>query len=115
FCTWKPPLMTWRLLLLSLGFRRRGRAKLNAVDRHVVSVRDVAAIFREAAFHADDHADFQRVSRPTLSGEAIRTTHCTRPIGDLSGLLILDVDVEVDVRILPFNLRNAARQLDFLV
>src|SRR5262249_4533929 len=79
------------------------------IDRSGITVEP--AILRASAF--DDHhiAYFQSRLCPALSRDDRRRTHFESPILDAAGLGILNIDVEVRMRILPIHSCNIAREL----
>src|SRR6476660_7030607 len=100
-------------VLISRSFARCG-AEFLSVHRHVARIRYAGTVLGLASFHIDEHADLQGRARPALPGETIRTAHFTTPVCDFSGLRILYVDVEIDMRIQPFDLRHNTAEIDGL-
>ena len=72
-------------------------------------VADIAAVFRVIAFDRNDVADLHRVASPAVTHEQVRARELHAPVHDLARI-VLDIDVEPGVRVLPLDARDGARQ-----
>jgi hypothetical protein len=72
-----------RLRLRRGAFARPGEQALAVGRRHGARVRVRATVARTRAQHCDDVACFQRVARPALAHESVRTAELEGPIGPL--------------------------------
>src|SRR5215470_2389835 len=102
-----------RLSILSgLGLTRSCKQSLAGIRQdHYLSISVAAAVLRAKSFHRNHISDLQRVSAPASPGEQIGTSHFHSPVPYVAAI-VLHVDVEPGVRILPLQLRDCARQLD---
>src|SRR5690606_18921319 len=57
----------------------------------------------------------QRLAPPAAALQAVRRPELDTPVRDFARLLVLDVDVDPDVRIRPVDLRDDAGQADRLL
>ena len=94
-----------------LEFLAGGGRHFLSVDDDVSRVGAAAAVLRLSAFDGDRHSDPRRLGRPAALREAARASELENPVGDLVAFLIGDVDVDVRVRILPFDFRDSAGKL----
>src|SRR6185295_20253770 len=98
-----PPLL---LLVCWLFTRARSQFLARAGHSHRPGVPMGFSTLRLRTFHDHNVAKFHRVPRPTIPLNDRRGAHLTSPVHDLASLF-LDVNVEVDVGILPFDLRHS--------
>jgi hypothetical protein len=95
--------------------QRLARPAARGGQRDGPRVHALGSVLRQPAVDGDLFADLERFAAPARALQAMRRTHLGAPVGDLSGLIVLDVDIEPHVRIRPFELGDDSRQRDFLV
>src|SRR5438094_3270901 len=95
------------ILLVALTFARSG-AKLLAVLEDISRVCEIAAVSGARPFDRHLIADLQCIPRPTEPLESAWRSHFERPVREGAGRLVLDVDIEVRMGILPLDLRHVA-------
>jgi len=82
-----------------------------SVDDDVSRVCAAAAIRGLSAFNGDRHSNLRRFRCPPALREATGAAQLERPVGDFAGFLIGDVDLDIRVRILPFDSRHCTGKL----
>jgi len=98
-----------RLLLVLIRGRKQFLAGAGQSDGF--GVRNVAAIPGANAFDANDVTNFQRIPRPAIPQELVRTVHFKAPIRHRT-VILFDVDVKPGVWIRPLEFRDRAGHLD---
>src|SRR5262245_27006770 len=105
-----------RSLLLLLFLARCGAVSFACFGQdHISCVCAITAILGGTAGHDHLVADLHEVSRPASCLKSMRRTHFESPIHDLSGLLVLYIDVEPDVRVRPIHFRDIPSLFDLLL
>src|SRR5262245_16823202 len=104
----------------TLRFLRR-RLGVGGTGEHAAAIRKLddarvtglRSVLREEALDDDIVAGFERVVAPAVASERVGRAAFALPVLRRA-LLVLHVEIDPDVRILPFELRDAALQLDLL-
>src|ERR1051325_1603099 len=105
----KEPVPMGATVLRSNAFARC-RTELLSINQDVSGIRLGRTVFGAGPVHSDDHAYVQRIAVPALASQSIRAAHLASPVRDLASLGILYVNVEIRMRIHPFDFGNNARQ-----